>query len=146
MSVGVTDDLLKAFIGKLVAREIEWVAELARQFGYKFPRQYDVGVAVTLPQRITETSLPVRVRIRLGSVVRTVELNLLARETTSDSDAWPVYLAREASYVVQQWLDANPLIHPPRAQMEAFLARRADSSAMIARVNEVVRTARYEVR
>lgn len=138
--------VITQMIGKFAAREIEWVAALGRQFGYRFPADYDIGVAVTLPPRVGRAGdIPVKVRIRLDDQVRAFFIDMGPDSTASDHE-WPTVLAREASCLVHQWLDARPHLAPSVDQQRAFLERPRDDAALAQRVDAMVKAARFEVR
>jgi small-conductance mechanosensitive channel len=132
-------DLMRRSVSLLVAREVEWCAEMARQFGYRFPRDYQVGVTVDLPEVPRYATPVMTVRIRLDHSQRVIKL-LVAQ------DDWLAQLAREAHATVHQWLEEHPSLVPSKTWMKLFLALPEDAEAMIRRVAATVTQARFELR
>jgi hypothetical protein len=108
---------------------------MARQFGYAFPRTYDIGVTCDL-----DFEPRLDLTIRLDHVRRT------ARIPIDETDGWCLTVARESHTLVHEWLEQHPHCRPSREWMVAFLAAPRDQEALLSRVRASTSRATFALR
>lgn len=141
-----TQDLIQTVLAKFVAREIEWCAEMARQWGFKFPREYDVGVTVHFPTRVINGKVPVRVLMRLDQTRTQVVVDMGPLSHDDEEDGWSAQVARQAHTLVHLWLEANGPRHPERSLAVKILEANKDEDALLERVRANVARSKFEAR
>ena len=127
----------------LAAREVEWCAELARQFGFRFPKEYDLGITVTLPNRSRFGLFQVRVHLRLADIGADAVVSF--NPGFDDDERW-LDLARQAHTLIPRWLDAHADAKPSPEVAQRLLDATADEGELMSRVRTAVAKARFEAR
>lgn len=96
-------------VAELVARRVEWTAEVARQMGFKFPLKYDVGLKI-LGQE-SGRDVTVKVRIDDATYYELVALPKLSGDEILDGPKrteWIETLASISSEAVAVYVKLHP--------------------------------------
>lgn len=100
-------DEINRMMAKKLASEVAYGAELARQFGFRIPRDLEFGFAATLVQ-CGRNSYEYKVSIRLLDVTH----KFRCAGSIESLDGFIESCTREAGNIVSRYIDAHPEVKP----------------------------------
>jgi hypothetical protein len=137
------DKDLQQKIATTMARHVEWTAELARQFGFPFPKEYDFGLRII--EHADQRDGIMFLRINNITYRRKV---LWPQAGMAEVDRFAEELVRVAGELVHHYIDTSDL-KIPDAKIEGLKSAIADGrweDKIEERANWACSTASYETR
>lgn len=101
---------LNDIIAKTLAKQIEWSAAMARQFGFDFPKKYELGFKSSIVYSGEDSLIDIIIRVN--------ELSFNYKITIGDLSAG---IDRAAMETVGRYIDAHPEIKPDGATAQEVI-------------------------
>ena len=110
---------LTKIIAKTLAKQIEWSAAMARQFGFLIPEDYELGFQSEALSEGRKSWIGLRIRLNDCSSEFVVTVSL----DDDDDPGFHLGLDRAGMETVMRYIDAHPEMRPSSADADEIVAR-----------------------